>query len=345
MDAYKLLISPDIATHCEKIGYVFDPLDIAVLAELSDRPMKERHDIWRELISAYPDMPLVESANFMARDSLHELLAELIATEEKEVEAFYAASDRHIYRPDDKITDDCYSTAVNAVAAVHACLEDDEDSKMPVFSIHRRRLDPSSEKIGDGYAGHAMFTADGEIIRAVLPDTEWVNRLDRKFIHIPMPFRAGDIVMGRDGQPRVLTYLPHWEAKYMEDEKVKYSGNNSRWFKASDGSDMLGEYYWFEDGSLICDHGPPYFYELMYYRGALTGENRFLSYLSHCMKRHGRQAEAWSECAVEMISFYQKIMAEKEAQKKNWRYDSVFERFAKGEISVAKPLSGEQYEP
>jgi len=92
---YEWLISPDVAAYCEEIGHYFDSLEMAVIAEISGRPQKERHAFWREIIDQLPDMPVVASCNFKARDSLHELLAELIALEESEAAEFFKAQQAH----------------------------------------------------------------------------------------------------------------------------------------------------------------------------------------------------------------------------------------------------------
>jgi len=83
---YKFLRSSDIAEHCEKIGHVFSPLDMAIIIQLSNRTINEKHDAWKTIISDYPDMPIHKSINFKAKDSLHAFLKELIQYEEKNEE-------------------------------------------------------------------------------------------------------------------------------------------------------------------------------------------------------------------------------------------------------------------
>jgi hypothetical protein len=83
MNIYDYLTSPDIAAHCQNIGHVFNPLEMAVIVSVSKKNMKKRHGAWREIIAEYPDMPIRASNCFAARESLHEYLRVLIAWEKK----------------------------------------------------------------------------------------------------------------------------------------------------------------------------------------------------------------------------------------------------------------------
>ena len=100
MDIYEYIPSPDIAEHCKKIGHVFTPVEMAVIAEISGRPLAEKHAVWRQIINEYPDMPIYGNAFFEARESLHEFMRELIEIETKEAEAFLTPEDNAVYRVD-----------------------------------------------------------------------------------------------------------------------------------------------------------------------------------------------------------------------------------------------------
>ena len=43
MNIYDYFHSNDIAEHCKKIGHVFSPLDMAVIIEKSDKPIRKKH--------------------------------------------------------------------------------------------------------------------------------------------------------------------------------------------------------------------------------------------------------------------------------------------------------------
>jgi len=99
MNIYSYIISPDIADHCQKIGHVFNSLEMAVIIAISEKTIKEKHAAWREIIADYPDMPIHDSLNFDARESLHVFLRELITWEEKCITDFYATGDDVVFRP------------------------------------------------------------------------------------------------------------------------------------------------------------------------------------------------------------------------------------------------------
>jgi hypothetical protein len=63
MNIYSYLSSPDIAAHCERIGHVFNPLEMAVIVSNSEKNMKEKHSAWREIITERPDMPICDKAD------------------------------------------------------------------------------------------------------------------------------------------------------------------------------------------------------------------------------------------------------------------------------------------
>ena len=93
---------------------------------------------------------------------------------------------------------------------------------------------------------------------------------------------------------------------------------------------MLGVYYWFEDGRLVCDHGPP-FYELTYYTGRLDGENRFLGYLSWKIKGQDNDP-AWGNNYAELLSAYVNLGLKNDAEKTDWRYSQMLESFEEDEL-------------
>ncbi len=90
--------SPDIAAHCLRIGHEFSPLDIAVLVDLCDKPLKEKLTLWRTIIEECPDMPVHQSIWFSARESLHAYLRELIVWHEKALPTINKPGSHAAYR-------------------------------------------------------------------------------------------------------------------------------------------------------------------------------------------------------------------------------------------------------
>lgn len=99
MNINRYLVSPDITARCGKIGHSFSPLEmVAIIAHSDKLTMAERHELWREIITYYPDMPIPGSENFNAKDSLHEYLNCLIALEERILSDFLKPQDGYIYQ-------------------------------------------------------------------------------------------------------------------------------------------------------------------------------------------------------------------------------------------------------
>jgi len=297
MNIYEYMHSPDIAAHCEKIGHIFSPLDMAVLIKLSDKTMKEKHAAWKEIISDYPDMPINESSNFKARDSLHEFLRELIRWEEKIIEKFYR-SDRAVYRYavvhyplrgwhisgkylyfDELDTYEEKTGFSTAEKAWKDCLKNwlnkDHDEKVEEVELIKGKIDKE-------YKLSLKMNKEGEVID--IHTIGWEDtkscpgELDMIYIHIPVPFAKGDL-LDSHGKPVVLTWIPHMMKE--EEYAKRISG------KSGDGSDMIAYMFFInEDGYLRNDHGRfTYYYELSYYRGELKGQDRFLKYISYYVKR------------------------------------------------------------
>ena len=60
MNIYKYLRSPDIAEHCKDIGKTFSPLEMAIIIQMSNCTLAEKHEGYRQIISEYPDMQIPE---------------------------------------------------------------------------------------------------------------------------------------------------------------------------------------------------------------------------------------------------------------------------------------------
>lgn len=281
MDIYNFLCSSDIADHCRNIGHTFSPLDMAVLVAMSDKTIKEKHEAWREIIADYPDMPIHDTLNFDARESLYEYLRELIAYEEKRIETFYAQDDCTVYRFrvlwqaewSDKHSG-VYTTYDKAWASIWEYWG--KEDQITCFEIEKVRLNDSG-------ITQARTNSDGELLSLYhFGFSENMERnldnLEMIFIHLPVPFENGDLV-DYDGKPSVLTYLPHW---YTEKPGITYEERLSG--KWGDGSDMHANVHYIgDDGTLDYAHVP--FHRLKYWHSEFEGQNRFLKHLSYFIKQ------------------------------------------------------------
>jgi hypothetical protein len=279
MDIYKFILSPDIAAHCRKIEHVFNSLDMAVLVAISDKTLKEKHEAWREIIINYPDMPIRASNCFSAQESLHDYLRKLIVWEEKQIETFYTLGNDVVYhfrvQRRSEWSDEqsgVYTTYDKAWAAVWERWERERDQVTCVM-IKKSQLD------SDDCAHEAYVNPNGELLSLSLyMGDDRPDNLDMIFIHIPMPFVYGDLVE-HDSKPAVLTYLPHWR---IERPGITYEERLSG--KHGDGSDMHANVHYVGDNGTL-DYAHVHLYEFNFWRGELTGQNRFLKHLSYFIKQ------------------------------------------------------------
>ncbi|MCL2153155.1 MAG: hypothetical protein FWH57_09415 [Oscillospiraceae bacterium] len=334
MNIYEYLTSPDIAAHCEKIGHVFNPLEMAVIVELSNKPMKEKHVAWREIIADYPDMPIQESVNFKARDSLHNYLLELIAIEEKAIEGFYTQSNDVIYRSsffrfygDNKNFPvgfpECYLTAQNAISAAQQDLESIIDSVREIY-ICKDQIKNEAYSIRDpDHPIGALFDYFGNLLGLEyiplgldksFPKTS-IDLLSDIFVHIPVPFEKGDLVTMDIDKPRVLVWTPQWGGTRHPSEDC-LSGHQSY------GSYIFAQCYYFDNDHLILDYIKYKPLNLQYFKGELEGQERFLEYLSKYMKAKDDNID-W------LINVFSKFKAETEYEKIKGYFDGWYQSLEK----------------
>jgi len=83
MNIYNYILNPEIAAHCEKIRHTYNPVEMAVIIDRSNKTIEEKHNAYREIINEYPDMPITEKSNIKIKDSLHNYLKELIIWEDE----------------------------------------------------------------------------------------------------------------------------------------------------------------------------------------------------------------------------------------------------------------------
>ena len=73
MDIYSFIASKDIADHCRKIEHQFTPLEQAVLVNLSEKTIREKHEAFLWLVENTPDCEVPERMNCKYFESLHAL--------------------------------------------------------------------------------------------------------------------------------------------------------------------------------------------------------------------------------------------------------------------------------
>ena len=100
--------------------------------------------------------------------------------------------------------------------------------------------------------------------------------IESLFIHLPVPFKKGDILTMPCGKPGVLVMLPHW-----------FDGKPVTYQELVDGPapsyEMCASFYFFDDeGIRTRDHTwPNSLYFLRYHKDDLRGHDQFLTKLSY----------------------------------------------------------------
>ena len=334
MNIYNYLNSPDIAAHCEKIGHVFNPLEMAVIIALSKKTMKEKHTAWRAVIADYPDMP-IKWKGFQVRDSLHEYLWELIAFEERFLSEFFEHSHECVFRPyivrdNDRLNTGigCYYTAEKAWKAIRKSSKNWLADKITHVKIYKERIAGIESK-----SDEVWVNSDGEVFMYTVWENDHahghgrrhgqpIEWLEEIFIHIPVPFQKGDLVelvddsnfVGDGPRPRVLQDLLHWQPDY---EKQLSGELVCGYFER-----IAWTYFMDEEGRLRVNHLSGYFYDLKYYTDECKGYDRFLPYLSYFIK------EDKVDVGV-LIRAYDKVKSLTEYEKHTSIFDTGFHQLAK----------------
>lgn len=309
MDIYDYFHSPDIAAHCRRLAHSFSPWDMAAIIYLSDAPITNKHDAYRELIATYPDAPMPSRINFAARESLHAYLRELIALEQQGITDCTAPEEGSVFRlsaclsgylSGERVIQDangCYSTYERALAAIQDEWDWDGD-RLYYVKISKLYIDKNDSEMPT----KEVFVNRNHVITALHHGgiCEKIDFPDNLFFHLPVPFEKGDLVTDETGIAYVLCNLPHWyDGKRIAHYSRFLSG------ELGDGSDMLSTTYYFgdsEDKILRRDHGPM-LWKLRYFKGELRGQARFLNYLSEYIK-------SGDDCPDWLIAVYMKFYTE-----------------------------------
>jgi len=305
MNIYDYFISPDIVKHCKEIGHVFNSLEMAVIIDISDKTIEEKHIAWHEIIADYPDMPIPESNGFREeKESLHEYLKEYMAHTEKqisdfltqrndEVYYFYRYRKTGIYDRDYDEDNGLYTTFEKVLEKLQEQQEYEKEhncSKKNAYQIviEKQKIDTDES--------HASVEIDSkkQLLSVYYKwDSELslgMNSLSEICIFIPTPFEKGDILIDRKGVPFVITDLLYWLDNYK-----KYPNGHCGW-------DMQAQGYYFQKTKFEWDHGF-IINELRYFSGDLEGQERLLVHVGKFLKGD-------TTCLHCLIGAYEKYNAE-----------------------------------
>ena len=293
LDIYSYINSPDVAAHCREINKTWTPFEMAVIVGRSKKTMSDKHAAWRQIAADYPDMPTPKNMHVQRYDSLHHVIATVIAFEENALSLFNTPDPSAVYMYKVKFHDEyrhsdiVFTTFENTLKDIKESYERDEPesiivNRVSVDSSHR--IEVFMDYDGNPYyviligGTFDKFSSFLNISKDFNYDIFEYNF----FIDIPIPFKRGDILTIKSGQKnkdRIFVY-----DSSVFDNPERYERRIKDYNDFSDGTDLMGwGYFVSENGDLYGDHAGQYDnYE--YYRGNLDGDNKLLHYVSIYIK-------------------------------------------------------------
>ena len=237
MDIFKYFPSKDVADYCKKIGYEFNPIELACLIkELSlykSIPIEEQIKLFQELIDCYPDMQFHKSVRFSMRNSLHEYLKAFIDWNERALEHFYNPNiggiKRYYYAldpytiwvlgldPENIPSTDVFKRhkTYGHFDSVDILLEYIKPYWDRVDNIERIRVHICGKRLQCGLSvdidrnGRICWLSDYSYV-SFPGKKKFPGRIEDLFVYIPVPYKVGDIVSTtiEPDIPQMINSLP-----------------------------------------------------------------------------------------------------------------------------------------
>lgn len=295
MDIYRFINSLDIAAHLKSIGYQFTALESACLIWQSNTAtMKERHEAWKELIDSYPDCTMEDALKRPGWGSLHQMLRDYMALEEKLCTILVEtdADTAYIY--------DEYGPILNGEkkAWYGGCICKDifgaqlyamERQENLPYRICKKWFGEETSITGYYDKNQNLLRIEQDLDLRKLSDREqesWWNTFPEMYFDFPLPFEKGDLVQNaQTKEPFVLMDTSLWQRLRAADPdpsgKPKHPGRDMYAF---------GYSYDEQDQFLWDDYMTDYM-DLEYCTEPLTGHRRILEAYS-CFEKG--EIDAWT---------------------------------------------------
>ena len=343
LDIYTFLRSQDVADYCREIRHIFNPLEMAIIINRSEKALGEKLFAWQILIDHYPDMPLHNSVQFRIKNSLHDYLHALIAFYQSRIKQFYQMEPNSKYsiipphvndlleieNPDilEQVRsnpNDFFTENPKRISHPLAAKYDNPENLWEQIHLYCAKKHFHSIRIMKETKNNTLFMdfdRNGKIVhleKCPDPDFGGPGNLRRLFIHIPVPFQKGDIVhMSYNCEPLLLKQVnkPTYK-KYTSGEQIDPCDYNKEGYASV---------FTLEHGRLIDSDTTNFLYEtdnMWYYRQPLQGEHQILDKIKNYSKcdptsptgRKFKNLMRYQE-AVHAISEYQSVMNECESEK------------------------------
>ena len=300
MDFLRFVDSRAVREHWKKIGYTCDARQTAWLISVCDSvTLRERHNAWNELIETMPDCPLEQRMNVVPRDSLHQVLREIMEIDQRNLEDFfrdeedavyqYTFSSETVYTWENVFLFSSFETCRKAMEQARS-----EEPDILAFDVTKRYLDRPKP----------FFTMHLSKDLQPMGINRWPCRdkqesltvhcsLEGLWFPFPLPFEKGDLVCQRHhpNDPLVLKWC---DLKGVTDWNRKNGGL----------SDMFLTVYESDEDGRIFHHSVP-LWNLEYYEKPLAGTERVLLALQYFYKgklEAPEFAELYSDIRMEEIA-------------------------------------------
>ena len=352
MDFIRFINSRDIRDHLKKTGYTFRGPEAAYAVYRSrETTLKEKFDAWTHMIETMPDC-YISSPFIGYKGGFHDFLRSYMDLKRTTMDRF-CSNDGGIYAVYswDYFMGRLFSSYDNLFDWLRGYLAkyDDEEERAMVrerIKVKKLYIDDREDRpreinirINEQME---IMSAEEEPLNGRNLDIDTV--FDEMAVKIPTPFSRGDIVIEKGTEkPFVLDYLKIWEEKELlengfnwSDFPIKYIATRRQ--KGKKRKNCLNSGYmvaygyehspnqdipamWYDDFFAATNY-----LDLEFYRGEMTGKNRFLQVVSAFVK--GRiSAEVLCNSAV---------LIEKEEQAEEWRdfFTRMYDRQLLEELDI-----------
>ena len=342
MDFIRFINSRDIRDHLKKTGYTLRGPEAAYAVYRSrEATLKEKFDAWTHMIETMPDC-CIFSPFIGYKGGFHDFLRSYICSNDGGIYAVY---------PWDEFSDRLFSSYDNLLEWLrdHLAKYDEEEKKAMVrerIKVKKLYIDDREDRpreinirINERME---IMCAEANPLNGRDLDIDTV--FDEMAVKIPTPFRRGDMVIEQGTKkPFVLDYLKIWEEKELlengfgwSDFPIKYIATRRQ--KGKKRNNSLNSGYmvaygyetspyqdipamWYDDFFAATNY-----LDLEFYRGEITGKNRFLKVVSAFVK--GRiSAEVLCNSAV---------LIEKEERAEEWKdfFTRMYDRQLLEELDI-----------
>ena len=313
MNIYDFFNSPDVAVHCQCLGYTFNGLECAVfIGKSRHSTLKEKTAAYKDIIAEYPDIEIPGEYDRPRVTTLHQALELIIENENEPLDRLMTPEPDSVYHTDlwydnyriqsvnDGMLFHTYEEAL--LYALEISGKKDNGKNEPFVCFKDLRMIEITKTLIGGKGGlRADLTPDGEILHACSygPDIgedmdawsaslhyEAYNLIRSCYFDVPVPFKRGDIVEINNSMNNQLYKEAAFVLKEICRDKPK---QHAKMLRQGELYDMKAEVYRTRDvlgyEFRFLSETIGFYPDLQFCRQELEGEDRILKYLSLYIKK------------------------------------------------------------